>query len=162
MSLKNRVFLALASLWTIFTVVSLGVITALIVREAAFPLGLGWIRTRGLSGLWITIPSALVAIAGLVLLRTNRTTGSRLLTLYCSFWSLILLPGMLAELPTIVRHPLAYCSDGTCTPWVITASITIAFTLSAFWYALPCASTRPKLTPSRDRKISDRSRPNSW
>jgi hypothetical protein len=50
-------------------------------------------------------------------------------------WTLMLLPGMLAELPTIVRHPLAYCANGTCTPWVITVSITVAFALSAFWYA---------------------------
>src|ERR1039458_947192 len=39
MSLRDRVLLALAVLWTTFTVVSLGVITAMIVREPAFPLG---------------------------------------------------------------------------------------------------------------------------
>lgn len=135
MSRGERVFLALASLWTTFTVISLGVITALIVREPAFPLGLGWIRTRGLFGLLITIPSALVGIAGLILLRINRTTGSRLLLLYSAFWTSTLFPAMIAELPTIVRHPLAYCTSGTCTPWVITVSITVAFALSMFWFA---------------------------
>jgi len=135
MPLRDRVFLALASVWTVFTVLSLGVITALIARNPAFPLGLGWIRTRGLSGLWITIPSALVGIAGMILLRTNRRTGSRLLALYCAFWTLTLLPGMLAEMPIVVRHPLAYCADGTCTPWVITLAITVAFALSTFLYA---------------------------
>lgn len=49
MSLNNRVFLVVASLWTIFTVLALGVITALIITAPAFSLGLGWIRTRGLS-----------------------------------------------------------------------------------------------------------------
>ena len=66
MSWKDRGFLALAVLWTIFTVGLFGVITAMIVREPAFPLGLGWIRTHGLAGLWITVPSALLGIAGLV------------------------------------------------------------------------------------------------
>jgi hypothetical protein len=135
MPLRNRFFLPLAVLWTSFTVVSLGVITAMIVREPAFPLGFGWIRTRGLAGLWITLPSALLGIAGLILLKTRRTLGSRLLLCYSALWTLTLLPGMLAELPTIVRHPLAYCANGTCTPWVITVGITVAFALSAFWYA---------------------------
>jgi hypothetical protein len=115
--------------------VSLGVITVLIVREPAFPLGLGWIRTRGLAGLWITVPSLLLGIVGLIFLMTRRAVGSRLLLAYSGIWTLILLPGMLAELPTIVRHPLAYCASGTCTPWVISVSITIAFGLSALLYA---------------------------
>jgi len=135
MPLRDRFFLALAVLWTTFTVVSLGVITAMIVREPAFPLGLGWIRTRGLAGLWITVPSAFLGIAGLILLRARPTTGFRLLLFYSGLFTLTLLPGMLGELPTIVRHPLAYCADGKCTPWVITVAITVAFTLSTFWYA---------------------------
>jgi hypothetical protein len=135
MSLRERVFLALAVLWTTFTVVFQGVITVMIVKEPAFPLGFGWIRTRGLAGLWITVPSILLGIAGLILLQTRRTTGSRVLLFYSALWTLTLLPGMLAELPTIVRHPLAYCANGTCTPWVITVGITVGFALSAFWYA---------------------------
>jgi len=135
MSLRDRVLLALAVLWTVFTVVALGVITAMILREPAFPLGLGWIRTSGPVGLWITVPSILLGIVGLALLMTRPTTGSRVLLLYSGVWSLMLVPGVLATLPTIVRHPLAYCADGRCTPWVITVSITIAFTLSTFWYA---------------------------
>jgi hypothetical protein len=132
---RNRFFPAVAVLWTSFTVVSLGVITAMIVREPAFPLGFGWIRTRGLAGLWITVPSILVGIAGLILLKARSAIGARLLLFYSAVWTLILLPGMLAELPTIVRHPIAYCANGTCTPWVITVSVTLAFALSAFWYA---------------------------
>ena len=135
MSLADRVLLTLAILWTIFTVASLGVITAMIVTQPAFPLGLGWIRTRGLAGLWITVPSILLGIAGLILLKTRRTIGSRVLLFYSALWTLTLLPGMLAALPTIVRHPLAYCADGKCTPWVMTVGITVAFALSAFWYA---------------------------
>jgi hypothetical protein len=135
MSLKDRVFLALAALWTIFTVVTFGVISTLMFREPGFPLGLGWIRTRGLAGLWIMVPSILLGVTGLILLTTRRTIGARVLLFYSSLWSLILLPPMLAEMPTIVRHPLAYCANGTCTPWVITASITVAFVLSTIWYA---------------------------
>ena len=135
MSIRDRFLLAFAVLWTIFTVVWLGVITAMIVREPAFQLGLGLIRTRGLAGLWVTVPSILLGIAGLILLKTRRTIGTRLLLFYSVVWTLTLVPGMLSELPAIVRHPLAYCASGTCTPWVIKVSITVAFALSAFWYA---------------------------
>jgi hypothetical protein len=135
MSLKGRVFLALAVFWTIFTVVTLSVITTLMFMEPGFPLGLGWIRTRGLVGLWITLPSILLGVAGLILLTMHRTIGVRVLLSYSFLRTLMLLPGILSELPTIVRHPLAYCANGTCTPWVITASITIAFVLSTIWYA---------------------------
>ena len=135
MSFGNRFLLALVVLWTSFTVVFLAVITAMMVREPAFPLGFGWIRTRGLAGLWITVPSLLLGIAGLILWKTRGVVGSRLLLSYSGLWTLILLPGMLAELPTIVRHPLAYCADGKCTPWIITVSITVAFALSTLWFA---------------------------
>src|ERR1039458_10168891 len=93
MSWKDRGFLALAVLWTIFTVRLFGVITAMILREPAFPLGLGWIRTRGLAGLWITVPSALLGIAGLILLKMRRPIAIRLLLLYSALWTLALLPG---------------------------------------------------------------------
>jgi hypothetical protein len=81
MSMRDRFFLTFAMLWTSFTLVSLGVITAMIVREPAFPLGFGWIRTRGLAGLWITVPSILIGLAGMVLLQTRRLIGARLLLL---------------------------------------------------------------------------------
>lgn len=147
MPLRDRVLFALAVLWTTFTVISLAVISFLIVREPAFPLGFGWIRTRGLTGLWMTVPSALLGIAGLILLKARFAAGSRLLLLYSALWTLVLLPGMLAELPTIVRHPIAYCSDGTCTPWVITVSITAAFVLSSLWYAHCAYRLRPPAGP---------------
>jgi hypothetical protein len=133
--MRDRFFVVLAVLWTIFTVVSLGVITAMMFREPAFPLGLGWIRTRGLAGLWVTVPSILLGVAGLILLTSRRRVGFRLLLCYSALWTLTLVPGMLSELPTIVRHPLAYCANGTCTPWVVKVAITVAFALSAFWYA---------------------------
>lgn len=135
MSIRDRLFLALALLWTVFTVVWLGVITALILKEPAFSLGLGLIRTHGPAGLWVTVPSILLGIAGLILLKTHRLIGTRLLLLYSIVWIIMLVPGMLTELPAIVRHPLAYCTSRTCTPWVIKVGITGAFALSAFWYA---------------------------
>lgn len=135
MLIRDRFFLALAVLWTTFTVVTLAVITAMMLREPAFPLGLGWIRTRGLAGLWITVPSILLGTAGLILLTRRLTVGARVLLVYSFLWTLALVPGMLSQLPAIVRHPLAYCASGTCTPWVIKVSITVAFVLSTVWYA---------------------------
>src|ERR1022692_1635429 len=135
MSIRDRLFLALAVLWTIFTVVWLGVITAMILSKPEFSLGLGLIRTHGLAGLWVTVPSIALGIAGLLLLMARRTIGTRLLLLYSVVWSITLVPGMLSELPAIVRHPLAYCTSRTCTPWVIKVAITGAFALSAIWYA---------------------------
>ena len=133
--MKNRLFFLLALLWTSFTVVSLGVISAMIMLQPAFPLGFGWIRTHGLAGLWITVPSILLGLSGLILLPRRIILAARLLLIYSGLWALILLPGMLAELPTIVRHPIAYCASGTCTPWVITFAITISFVLSTIPYA---------------------------
>jgi hypothetical protein len=135
MSMGDRICLTLAALWTASTVVSLAVITVVIVKEPAFPLGLGLIRTQGLSGLWITVPSISLGTAGLILLTTRRTIGARVLLFYSFLWSLVLLPGMLSRLPAIVRHPIAYCTSGTCTPWVIKVAITVAFILSTAWYA---------------------------
>ncbi len=145
--------LALAVLWTAFTVVSLGVISGMIMSEPAFPLGLGWIRTRGMAGLWITVPSALVGIAGLVLLKVQPAKGSQLLLFYSALWSVLLLPGMLAELPTIVRHPLAYCSNGTCTPWVITVSIVMAFVLSSVLYARHAFPSGRRAEPRKQQLV---------
>ncbi|HKH99728.1 MAG TPA: hypothetical protein VJ999_11525 [Candidatus Sulfotelmatobacter sp.] len=135
MPVRDRIFLALAVFWTAFTVVWLGVITAMIFNDPAFQLGLGLVRTQGLAGLWVTVPSILVGIAGLILLLTRRTIGTRLLLLYSAVWTITLFPGMLSELPAIVRHPLAYCTSKTCMPWVIKVAITVAFALSALWYA---------------------------
>jgi hypothetical protein len=135
MSTWDRLFLALTVLWTTFTVVFLGVITVVIVKEPAFSLGLGLIRTIGLAGLWITVPSILLGTAGLAMLMTRRAIGARVLLLYSFIWTLILLPGMLSRLPAIVRHPIAYCTSGTCTPWIIKVAITLAFVLSTVWYA---------------------------
>ncbi len=135
MSTMSRILFALNLLWTSFTVVVLGFITAMILRDPSFPLGLGWMRTRGLAGLWLTVPALLLAVVGLVFLKFRTAVGIRLLLGYSALWTLMLLPGMLAELPTIIRHPLAYCADGTCTPWVITVGITIVFALSTLGYA---------------------------
>ncbi len=135
MSIKDRFFLAFAALWATFTVVALVVITTLILKEPGFSLGLGLIRTHGLAGLWVTVPSIVLGITGLILLTMRRAIGTRLLLIYSVIWTLTLVPGMLSELPAIVRHPLAYCTSRTCIPWVIKVAITVAFVLSALWYA---------------------------
>jgi len=135
MALRRRFFLVLATLWTAFTVLSLALITIMISTEPGFPLGLGLIQTRGLTGLWVTLPGIVLGAAGLILLKVSRPVGARLLVLYSGFWTATLLPGVCAEIPTVVRHPIAYCTTGTCTPWIITAGITVAFALSSVWYA---------------------------
>jgi uncharacterized membrane protein len=73
---------SLVLLWTAFTVVFLGVISVLIVREPNFPLGITFVDTRGLAGLWITVPSFLLGLFGLLLLLFRRATGAKWLLLY--------------------------------------------------------------------------------
>ncbi len=144
MPTMGRILLALNLLWTSFTVVALGFITAMILRDPAFPLGLGWIRTRGPAGLWITLPLLSLALGGLVLQAVRHPLGIRLLLGYSALWTVILVPAVAAELPTIVRHPLAYCANGTCTPWVVTVGITVLFGWSTIDYAIrTCSANFP-------------------
>ncbi len=106
----------------------------MILGDHTFPLGLGWIQTRGWTGLWVTLPSALLAVAGLILLWVRRTIGARLLVGYSGFWGLSLFIGLAQALPAIIQHPLAYCTSGTCTTLPVAIGLTAAFAVSAAWY----------------------------
>lgn len=132
-SIGRHLFSAIVLLWTIFTVVTFVVISVLIVREPGFPLGLGWVQTRGLAGLWTTLPSALVGIAGLVLLWLRPAVGKRLLLAYSGFWAFTSVVGLVRTLPTMIRHPLVICANGTCDNLPFALGVAAAFSLSAFW-----------------------------
>jgi len=121
-------------LWTIFTLVTAVVISIRILGDRDFPLGLGWIQTRGWAGLWFTVPSALLAVAGLILLWPRRTLGAKLLVAYTGFWGLSVFIGLAQSLPAIIRHPIAFCSSGTCATLPVAIALTAAFLVSAAWY----------------------------
>jgi hypothetical protein len=134
MRLGSRLLSAAALLWTIFTLVTSVVISIKILGDREFPLGLGLIHTRGWAGLWVTVPSALLAVAGLILLWARRTTGAKLLVAYSALWGFSLFVGLAQALPAIIRHPLAFCSSGTCATLPVAMTLTAAFVVSAAWY----------------------------
>lgn len=127
-------FRLVVSLWTLFTVVFLAVISVLIVREPEFPLGITFVQTRGLPGLWITVPSFLLGAAGLLLLLRRRATGARWLLLYSGFWAVSALYGAVEKLRTVIHQPLAVCLTGMCATLPVTLAILLAFVLCVFWY----------------------------
>jgi hypothetical protein len=121
-------------LWTIFTVVFLAVISVQILREPAFPLGITFVQTVGLAGLWITVPSFLLGVAGLVLLLLRHPTGAKWLLLYSSFWAASTLYGAVEKLRTVIHQPLAVCLTGMCATLPVTLAILLAFLLCVVWY----------------------------
>jgi hypothetical protein len=122
-------------LWTIFTVVFFAVVSVLILRQPGFPLGLGLIQTHGLSGLWVTAPSFLAGMAGLLLFPARPSAGTKLLTLYSGFWTLTLFIGVLKALPDVIRQPLALCTRGTCATLPVAIAVVAAFALCFAWYS---------------------------
>jgi hypothetical protein len=124
----------LVLLWTTFTVVFLAVISVLILREPDFPLGITFVETRGLAGLWITVPSFLIGVAGLLLLLFRRPIGAKWLILYSGFWAASTLYGATEKLRTVIHQPLAVCLTGMCATLPVTLGILVAFVLCVFWY----------------------------
>lgn len=121
-------------LWTTFTVVTFAVISVLIVRTPDFPLGVTFVSTRGLAGLWITLPSFVVGIGGLLLMLSRRVSGARCLLLYSAYWTASLVGAVIAKLPTLVRQPLHVCLTGTCATLPVTFVLLLAFLSSAAWF----------------------------
>ncbi len=124
----------LVLLWTIFTVVSFAVISIQILRIPSFPLGITFVQTRGLPGLWITVPSFLLGVAGLTLLMFRRATGAKWLLAYSAFWTASALLGAVEKLRTVIHQPLAVCLTGMCATLPVTLAILAAFLLCVFWY----------------------------
>ncbi|HTV82222.1 MAG TPA: hypothetical protein VME18_06195 [Acidobacteriaceae bacterium] len=121
-------------LWTVFTVVTLAVISVLILRVPHFPLGITFVSTRGIAGLWITVPAFLSGIAGLILMLFRRISGARCLLLYSAFWTASTSYGVFENLYTVVRQPLHVCLTGTCATLPVTLAILVAFVLSLVWF----------------------------
>jgi len=123
-----------ALLWTVFTVVTLAVLSVLILRTPQFPLGVTFVSTRGLAGLWITVPGFVLGIAGLFLTPLRRISGARCLLVYSAFWTVSFAGAVFAKLPTLIHQPLHVCLTGTCATLPVTFVLLIAFLLSAVWF----------------------------
>jgi hypothetical protein len=99
----------LVTFWTIASSLPLLAIALGILTQPGFPLGLGIIRIRGLTGLWATLVPAVVGVAGVVLLhRRSRRVGAALILSYSGFWS-VLLAGML---PVVWNAESSFCLRG--------------------------------------------------
>lgn len=136
--LMNRLSLLLwqsvALLWTVFTVVTFAVVSVLILRTPAFPLGVTFVSTRGLAGLWITLPSFAVGVAGLILTLAHRVSGARSLLAYSAFWTVSFAGAVVVKVPTLIHQPLHVCLTGTCATLPVTFVMLVAFLLSAVWF----------------------------
>jgi hypothetical protein len=125
-----------ALLWTIFTVVTFAVVSVLILRTPHFPLGVTFVSTRGLAGLWITLPSFILGVAGLILTLARRVSGARCLLLYSAYWTASLVGAVVAKLPTLIHQPLHVCLTGTCATLPVTFVLLVAFLVSTVWFGL--------------------------
>jgi hypothetical protein len=99
---------ALVRAWIVATTLPLLGITLGVLMEPGFPLGLGVIRTRGLTGLWVSLLPAVVGLAGVVLLGRSRRMAAGLILAYSVFW-VVLLAGML---PVVWNVESSFCLRG--------------------------------------------------
>jgi hypothetical protein len=125
---------ALVRFWVTGTAILLLVVAVHIVSQPDFPLGLGWIRTTGPAGLWLTLVPALVGLAGVTLLRRPGRTGPTLVFLYSAFWSLT----VAGALPGVWNAKRSFCLSSLCitNPWVGRAAalgLLAPFLLVALW-----------------------------
>ncbi len=116
-------------------------ISVLIFRDPGFPLGLGLIQTRGMTGLLVTIPSVVVGIAGLILSLAHRPIGMSLLLVYSAFWAVQFWASLLTSIPAIIRRQLVVCASGTCNSLPVLLGIVIAFTICSVSFARVKRST---------------------
>jgi hypothetical protein len=124
---------ALVIMWILLSAVPLLGIALGILTEPNFPLGLGIIRTRGLTGLWVTFLPAVVGVAGVVLLRWPGRGGAALVLAYSSFWA-VLLGGML---PVVWNAESSFCLRGlgVCITAAWLGRLTVLGLLTAFLLA---------------------------
>jgi len=94
--------------WTLVSALPLLAIAVGILSRPDFPLGLGFIRTRGLAGLWCSLLPAVVGIAGVVLLRSWPRVGAGLILGYAAFWCVVL-AGLL---PVVWNTESSFCLRG--------------------------------------------------
>jgi hypothetical protein len=130
MTTWRRITRGLAVSWCLLTALLLLGITVGILTQAGFPLGLGWIRTTGLAGLWVTLVPADVAFAGILLLGRRRRVAGGLLVTYSAFWAAVVASGL--PLVWYAKSSLCLNSLGVCitSPWLGRAAATVL--LAAF------------------------------
>jgi len=110
-----------------------------IFRNPRFPLALGFIRTTGRGGLWITFLPAVVAFVRLIAWKWRKFSAA-LLAAYCVFWSVAVLSG----LPHVWNAKQSFCFRNYCitTHWVARLAIlalATPFILSAISTGRPIA-----------------------
>jgi hypothetical protein len=98
----ERISTTLVLLWIIPGVGLLYILGGMILGKSDFHLGLGLINTVGRSGLLFTVVPALLGTAAVLLLFRMRALGARLLTIYCAFWFLNFLGGLIHNWDDIV------------------------------------------------------------
>jgi hypothetical protein len=132
----HRVARVLTVSWSQLTAILLLVIAFGILTQPAFPLGLGVIRTTGLTGLWVTLVPAVAALAGVALSRRRIRVGAGLLGAYSLFWTIV----VASSLPLVWNAKRSFCLDslGVCitSPWLgRLAGLTLlaAFLLPGIW-----------------------------
>ena len=112
MTTWRRITRGLAVSWCLLTALLLLGISVGILTQPGFPLGLGWIRTTGLAGLWVTLLPGVVALAGVVLLRRRRRLAGGLLVTYSAFWAAVVGSGL--PLVWYAKSSLCLNSLGVC------------------------------------------------
>lgn len=136
MRFGSRLLFYSTVLWLGFTTALFGIISVLIYTTQNFPLGLGWLQTHGRNGLLVTIPNFLLGITGIVLLFLNRRAGARLVLVYSVFWVANFTWAVFSILPTIIRHPLAVCSSGTCDSLPVALTVIAGVAICGLWSSL--------------------------
>lgn len=132
----HRTAQGLTVTWSLLTAILLLGIAIAVLTQPGFPLGLGPIRTTGLAGLWVTLLPAVVALAGVVLVRRRSRVAAGLLGAYSLFWTAVVASG----LPLVWNAKRSFClnSLGVCitTPWLgrlTMMALLAAFLLPSVW-----------------------------
>ena len=127
---------ALALFWIAGTAIVLLVIALGVLTQPGFPLGLGLVRTTGLTGLWVTLVPAVVGLVGVVLVRRSSRFGGGLTLLYSGFWAVLVASG----LPIVWNAKRSFCFEGlgVCIrgPWLgrlMVLGLLAPFILSGVW-----------------------------
>jgi hypothetical protein len=91
----ERISTTLVLLWIVPGLALLYILGGMILGKLDFHLGLGLINTSGRAGLLFTVVPALLGTAAVLLLFRRPVLGARLLTIYCAFWFLNFLGGLI-------------------------------------------------------------------
>ncbi len=133
-SIRLRLWSFLALSWCVLTSIYLLAISFLILRDAAFPLNLGSVRTTGRTGLWLTLLPGLFGILAVLLTIVQARASAWLLGTYSIFWAGVLVSG----LPGIWNARMSFCTQSFCitTPWIgrfLLLALAMPFLMVAFW-----------------------------